>query len=216
MRLCVATRNAHKLIEIRAGLADLELEISSAADHPDVPEVEEDAPTLEGNAEKKARWVAAATGLLALADDTGLEVDALDGAPGVYSARYAGPDCSFADNNAKLLAALAGLPASARRARFRCVMAIATPAQAGALPGGSTFEDRVRACTVRLHEGLLEGRILDTSRGHHGFGYDPVFWVDETASSLAELDLQAKNRISHRARALAAARHDLVARLRVP
>ena len=102
-QLCVATRNTHKLQEIRAVLADLALEITSPAEHPGCNEVEEDAPTLEGNAEKKARHVAACTGLPSLADDTGLEVDALNGAPGVYSARYAGPQCSFADNNRKLL-----------------------------------------------------------------------------------------------------------------
>ena len=213
MRLCVATRNEHKLLEIRAALADLDVEITSAADHPAAPEVEEDAPTLAGNAEKKARWIAAATGLPALADDTGLEVDALDGAPGVYSARYAGPNCSYADNNAKLLAALAGVGERQRGARFRCVIAIATPAAAAA---GGDFETRVRACSVTLHEGRLEGRILASPRGGRGFGYDPVFWVLETGCSLAELDVGAKNRISHRGRALAAARAALVARMASP
>lgn len=204
-RLVVATRNPHKLTEIRAVLADLDYEITSAADHPEAPEVEEDAPTLEGNAEKKARWVAAATGLLALADDTGLEVDALGGAPGVYSARWAGPQCSYADNNAKLLRELAALPAAPRTAHFRCVIALATP---GAAAG--SFESRAAACCVTLHEGRVEGRILEAPRGGQGFGYDPVFWLPECGRTLAELSLAEKNRTSHRARALAAARAALL------
>jgi len=203
--LVVATRNAHKLVEIRAGLADLGYDITCADDHPGTPEVDEDAPTLEGNAEKKARWVAAATGLLALADDTGLEVDALGGAPGVYSARWAGPGCSYADNNAKLLHELAAVPEAGRTARFRCVIAIATPG-----PAAPDFESRVRACRVTLHEGRVEGRILTAPRGEQGFGYDPVFWIPESGRSLAELHLDEKNRISHRARALAAARTALL------
>jgi XTP/dITP diphosphohydrolase len=210
LRLCVATRNAHKLLEIRAALADLDIEISAAADHPQAPDVEEDAATLEGNAEKKARWVAAATGLPALADDTGLEVEALGGAPGVYSARYAGPGCNYADNNAKLLSELAAVGAAERGARFRCVIAIAIPNPAAA---ARDFAARVRACDVSLHVGELKGRILRAPRGDHGFGYDPVFWVDEAGASLAELDTSAKNRISHRGRALAAARTALRARL---
>jgi XTP/dITP diphosphohydrolase len=204
VRLVVATRNEHKLAEIRAVLADLDLDVSGAADHPGVPEVEEDAPTLDGNADKKARWVAAATGLLSLADDTGLEVEALDGAPGVFSARFAGPGCSYADNNAKLLAALAGLPTSRRNARFRSVIAIATPDEVDA-----DFATRVRACRVTLHEGRLDGRILEAPRGTHGFGYDPIFFVPEANCALAELALPDKNRLSHRARALAAARTTL-------
>ena len=211
--LCVASRNAHKLLEIRAVLADLGLEITSPADHPGCTEVEEDAPTLEGNAEKKARHVAACTGLPSLADDTGLEVDALNGAPGVYSARYAGPQCSFADNNRKLLRELESVPPEKRTAHFRCVIAIARP-----LPGSESldFEARVRACTVSLHEGRLEGRIVDEPRGDNGFGYDPVFYIPDLGRTLAELTLEEKNRVSHRARALSAARAALVASLRAP
>jgi XTP/dITP diphosphohydrolase len=203
--LVVATRNANKLVEIRAGLADLAYEITGAGDHPGTPEVDEDAPTLEGNAEKKARWVAAATGLLALADDTGLEVDALGGAPGVYSARWAGPGCTYADNNAKLLRELAAVPDARRTARFRCVIAIAAPG-----PAAPDFESRVRGCRVTLHEGRVEGRILTQPRGTQGFGYDPVFWIPALGRTLAELPLDEKNRISHRARALAAARAALL------
>jgi XTP/dITP diphosphohydrolase len=201
--LVLATRNRHKIEEIRAVLADLGFELSSAADHPGVPEVEEDAATLEGNAEKKARWVCAATGLRALADDTGLEVDALCGAPGVISARWAGEGCSYADNNAKLLRELTGVAPERRSARFRCVIAIATPPPAG---DTGDFAARVGACRVTLHEGRIEGRIADAPRGAHGFGYDPVFWIPELGRTLAELDAAEKNRTSHRARALAAAR----------
>ena len=205
-RLCLATRNAHKLTEIRAVLADLGLEITTPADHPGCTEVEEDAPTLEGNAEKKARHVAACTGLPSLADDTGLEVDALNGAPGVYSARYAGPECSFADNNRKLLRELASIPPARRTAHFRCVIAIARPL---AGPESRGFESRVHACTVSLHEGRLDGRIIDEPRGANGFGYDPVFYIPELGRTLAELTLEEKNRVSHRARALVAARRVL-------
>jgi XTP/dITP diphosphohydrolase len=206
-KLCIATRNAHKLEEIRAVLADLRLEVSGAADHPGCTEVEEDAPTLEGNAEKKARWVAACTGLPSLADDTGLEVDVLDGAPGVYSARWAGPGCTYADNNAKLLRKLAEVPLDRRTARFRCVIGFARPAT------GATdrdFDARLAACRVSLHPGILAGRIVDEARGRHGFGYDPIFFIPEQGKTLAELSLDEKNRLSHRARALMAARAALV------
>jgi XTP/dITP diphosphohydrolase len=206
-RLCIATRNVHKLEEIGAVLAGLGLEVSGAADHPGCGEVEEDALTLEGNAEKKARWVAAFTGLPTLADDTGLEVDALQGAPGVYSARWAGPGCTYADNNAKLMRELATVPPERRAARFRCVIAFARP-QPGADRLG--FAERVAACTVSLHPGSLEGRIVDTARGGHGFGYDPVFFIPELGRTLAELSLEEKNGLSHRGRALAAARRALV------
>lgn len=212
-RLCVATRNVHKLTEIRAVLADLGLEITSPVDHPGCNEVEEDAPTLEGNAEKKARHVAACTGLPSLADDTGLEVDALDGAPGVYSARYAGPECSFADNNRKLLRELAAVPPARRTAHFRCVIAIARPHVGSE---SRSFEARVHACTVSLHEGRLDGRIIDEPRGANGFGYDPVFYIPDLGRTLAELALEEKNRVSHRARALAAARRALATGLEKP
>ena len=200
LTLCIATRNAHKLSEIRAVLSDLALEITSTADHPGCPEVEEDGATLEANAEKKAGAVCAFTGLLTLADDTGLEVDALDGAPGVLSARYAGPGCSYSDNNAKLLRELAGVPEERRSARFRCVIALADPTASGSLS---------------LHEGRIDGRILREPRGQGGFGYDPIFWVPEAGCSLAELPPDRKNSISHRARALAAARVALKRRLEI-
>jgi XTP/dITP diphosphohydrolase len=205
--LCIATRNTNKIEEIRGVLDALHLQVSSAADYPQCAEVEEDAPTLEGNAEKKARWVAACTGLPSLADDTGLEVDALDGAPGVYSARWAGPDCSYADNNAKLLRELEGVVPARRQARFRCVIAFARPA-----PNAATrsLAERAASCRVSLHPGVLTGEIIDAARGGHGFGYDPIFFIPALGKTLAELSLAEKNSLSHRARALAAARTALV------
>jgi XTP/dITP diphosphohydrolase len=206
-RLCIATRNVHKLEEIRAVLAALRLELCGAADHQGCVEVEEDAPTLEGNAEKKARWVAAFTGLPSLADDTGLEVDALDGAPGVYSARWAGPGCNYADNNAKLLRELEGVVPERRQARFRCVIAFARPAPNAATP---SLAERAASCRISLHPGVLTGEIIDAARGGHGFGYDPIFFIPALGKTLAELSLAEKNSLSHRAQALAAARAALV------
>ncbi len=181
-RLVVASKNPDKIAEVEAILAELEVvgEIVRGLDWPDVDETE---PTLEGNALLKARAVAAATGLPALADDTGLEVAALGGRPGVQAARYAGEAATYADNVDKLLGALAG--AVDRRAAFRTVVAVATPDG--------------REWTA---EGRLEGRIIDTRRGSGGFGYDPVFEVD--GRTLAEITPEEKSEISHRARALRA------------
>lgn len=186
MRLLIATRNRHKLEEIRAILALPGLVLAGADDVPGLPDVEEDAATFEGNALKKARTLGQASGMWTLADDSGLEVAALNGAPGVYSARYAGPDANTPANNAKLLAKLAGQ--ADRRARFRCVLALCAP-------DGRTW-------TV---EGSCQGRIIETHRGNNGFGYDPLFIPDGYDQTFAELPADVKNRISHRARALAAA-----------
>jgi XTP/dITP diphosphohydrolase len=183
MQLLVATRNAHKLQEIRAILNLPGLALSGADEVPGLPEVDEDAPTFEGNALKKARTLAAASGRWTLADDSGLEVDALGGAPGVISARYAGPEASTPANNAKLLRALDGV--KNRRARFRCVLALCAP-------DGRTW-------TV---EGRCEGKILEAPRGAQGFGYDPLFVPDGYEQTFAELAGGVKNRISHRAVAL--------------
>lgn len=195
MNIVLATRNRHKLEEIRAILGEPGLAWRSALDFPDVPDVIEDGDTFEANAGKKALALARATGCLALADDSGLEVDALGGAPGVYSARYAGEPADYAANNAKLLRELAGR--TDRAARFRCVLALAHP------------DGR-----VRFVEGRCEGRIIDRLRGANGFGYDPLFVADGFAETFAEMDAAVKNRISHRARALAAAHaawHDILA-----
>ena len=187
MKLLVATRNRHKLDEIRAILSLPGIELVGADAHAQpLPEVIEDAATFEGNAIKKARTLCDASGLWTLADDSGLEVDVLGGAPGVFSARYAGEGAGDSANNARLLRELEGL--DDRRARFRCVLALAAPDG--------------RVWTV---EGRCEGRIARAPSGAGGFGYDPLFHPDGGTCSFAELPPGEKNRISHRARALAAA-----------
>lgn len=186
MKLVLATRNEHKLEEIRAIFDFQGLEVLSAFDFPEIPDVVEDADTFVGNAVKKAVEIAQAAGCWTLADDSGLEVDALDGAPGVYSARYAGEPCDYAANNEKLLRELAGK--ADRTARFKTVIALSDP-------DGN-------AKTV---EGACPGRIIDELRGTNGFGYDPLFIPDGYDETFAELDSSIKNKISHRANALAAA-----------
>lgn len=184
-KIVVATFNRHKAAELSALLSLPGLEFVPLSDFPGAGPVEEDGETLEANALKKARSAAAATGLRALADDTGLEVEALGGAPGVYSARYAGEGCSYADNNARLLRALEGVPPEARRASFRCVIALCSP-------DGS-------AVTA---EGRVRGRILEEPRGADGFGYDPLFLPDGESLSFAELPAEEKNSMSHRSAAV--------------
>jgi XTP/dITP diphosphohydrolase len=183
MKLVIATRNKHKLEEIRTIFRVPGLEIASALDFPDVPDVVEDGETFEANAKKKAVTLARATGLWALADDSGLEVDALNGAPGVYSARYAGEPVSYPANNRKLLKELESV--TSRRARFRCVIALASPSG--------------KARTV---DGRCEGEVIREERGTQGFGYDPVFVPDGYAQTFAEMDAAIKNSISHRGSAL--------------
>jgi len=199
MLLVVASRNRDKLVELCHALAGLALEIRSAAEFPEVPEVAETGSTLEENALLKARAVHEATGALALADDTGLEVDALGGAPGVESARFAGPEQSYARNVEKLLTLMAGVPDERRHARFRTVIALR-------FPGG--MEETV--------EGVCEGTILRERRGGGGFGYDPLFFVPALGKTFAELTLDEKNRVSHRGRAMRKVHALLVARLRNP
>lgn len=184
--LVIATFNVHKAGEIRAILPDLPLRLRTLAEFPGALPAAEDGATLEENAVKKALSAARFTGFRALADDTGLEVDALGGAPGVRSARYAGERASAAENNARLLAALSGVPARKRSARFVCVMALAFPA-------GQTVVSR----------GTLEGRITELERGVNGFGYDPLFEPAGFTLTLSELPDAEKNAVSHRARALA-------------
>lgn len=163
-------------------VAHLGIEIYSALDFPELEEVEEDQPTLEGNALKKAQYVHQQTGIPALSDDTGLEVEALDGAPGVYSARYAGEDASYQDNVLKLLTALKDQ--KNRSAQFRTVVAL------------------VDADKEFTFEGVCKGSILEEQRGKKGFGYDPIFMPDEFAESFAQMDANIKNLISHRGRAI--------------
>lgn len=185
MKLIVATRNKGKLKEIARLLDESDFEVEGLDAHPELPEIEEDGATFADNALKKAQTVADLTGCLTLADDSGLEVEALDGQPGVHSARFAGPKASDADNNAKLLKMLADVPAERRQAAFQCVMAVCRPGQPG-----QTFSGRVA------------GIILDERRGEGGFGYDPLFLVGEYDRTMAELPMETKNRISHRGQAL--------------
>ncbi|MBP7584500.1 MAG: XTP/dITP diphosphatase [Spirochaetes bacterium] len=195
MKLLVATRNSNKVREIRdkfRGLAGLEL--VSLDDIAPLPDVVEDGATFEENALKKARETARLSGLPSMADDSGLEVDALGGEPGVYSARYAGEGATDADRNSLLLEKMKEVPEGKRSARFVCVIAIA-------FPGGSELVAR----------GICEGEIARMPRGAHGFGYDPVFHLPEKGKTMAEIPLEEKNRISHRALALEQARRLLEA-----
>ncbi len=194
--LLVATRNPGKLKEIEAILGS-EVALVSLADYPETHEVVEDGDTFEANAIKKAVETANATGLTTLADDSGLEVDALDGAPGVYSARFAGPDATDADNNEKLLTLLSGLPEERRQARFRCVVAVV-------VPGGE----------ARTATAAWEGRIVHEPRGDNGFGYDPLFFSPAHGTTSADLPPEEKNRASHRGKALRAARPLILEALR--
>jgi XTP/dITP diphosphohydrolase len=191
-KLLVGTNNRGKVREYEELLANLPgaIKITFPAQEGLALEVEETGETFEANARIKALAYAQASGLPTLADDSGLEVDALDGAPGVHSARYAGPGRSDADRYRKLLDVLDNTPTGQRSARFRCVVALA-------LPDG----------TVRTASGTCEGEIGFTPRGEHGFGYDPIFVVEgHGGRTMAELLPEVKNRISHRARALTAVR----------
>ena len=188
MKLVIATRNAHKLEEIRAIFDFQGLKVLSAFDFPEIPDVIEDGDTLESNAIKKAVEIAKATNCWAMADDSGLEVAALGGAPGIYSARYAGEHCSYSDNNEKLLRELTDK--TDRSAQFRTVIALSDPE-------GS----------VKTVSGKCPGRIIEELRGTNGFGYDPLFVPEGYTETFAQLSSEIKNRISHRARALQKA-HD--------
>ena len=194
MKVVVATRNKGKLREIlpmlagAPGLAHLQLDLCTIDEVAPDAELREDGVTFVENALAKARQAALATGLPAIADDSGLEVDALEGAPGVYSARYAGPAADDATNNAKLLEALRGVPPAPRTARFRCV---------------AVFVDPARALEI-VREGACEGEVLEAPRGQDGFGYDPLFFVPGISRTMAELPLGEKNRLSHRAAAFRA------------
>ena len=191
--LVLASHNAGKLVEMQEILADLPLQITSAAELG-LGDVEETGLTFVENALIKARHASRVTGLPALADDSGLIVDALGGAPGLYSARYAGSPTDDGANNAKLLQALDGLPESQRAARFYAVIVLLRHA-----------DDP----QPLIAEGSWEGRILDAPRGHYGFGYNPVFLDPTQGLTAAELPPEQKNRISHRALALQALRERL-------
>lgn len=192
MRLVLATKNEGKVRELQEMLKSSKFEVVSLAEYPELPDVEEDGDTFEANAVKKAREIAAATGELTMADDSGLEVDYLNGAPGVHSARFAGEHGNNKANNEKLLKLLEGVPWEKRTARFRCVVAVATP-------DGK----------VETAEGTCEGIITTELRGREGFGYDPLFYFPKYEKTFAELDSDIKNSVSHRGRALHKAREFL-------
>lgn len=192
--LVLATRNHDKVIELVALLGDLGITIRTLDEFPGAPDVVEDGDTCEANAVKKARAIAESTGLPAVADDTGLEVDALGGRPGVYAARYAGEDATYEDNCRKLLRDLTGVPRVQRTARFLTVAAIALPSDG-----------------IRVAQGTLEGVIAEEASGTLGFGYDPVFLIPELGKTLAQLSADQKNTISHRAKAFAKVREMLSA-----
>ena len=189
----LATRNPDKREELAALLGDLGIKIRTLADFPDAPEVVEDGDTCRANAVKKAVAIARHTGLPAVADDTGLEVEALGGRPGVHAARYAGERATYEDNWRKLIRELDGVPQQRRRARFITVAAVA-------MPSGK----------VEVAEGMLEGVIAEAPAGTQGFGYDPIFVVPQLGKTLAQLAPGEKNRISHRARAFSKVREILL------
>lgn len=185
-QIILASRNKHKIEELQALLSPLGIEVLSALDVPELPDVVEDGETFADNAIKKAVEIANQTGIYALADDSGLVVSALDGAPGVYSARYAGEGAGDEANNRKLLDMMKDIPAEERGAYFFSVLAFAEPQGA-----------------VKTFEGRCAGFILDKPRGQYGFGYDPLFYLPEYDQSMAEISPEEKNRTSHRARAYA-------------
>jgi XTP/dITP diphosphohydrolase len=185
-KIVFASRNRGKIKEIQALLTDSGVTLHSLEDYPDLPEIQEEGSSFLENALKKARTIAELTGEVVLADDSGLEVEALHGAPGIYSARYAGEKGDDGKNIRKLLEDLRGVPPAGRDAVFRCVLVLCRP------------DGRYQA-----FDGHWEGRITETPAGEGGFGYDPVFYLPERGVTVAELPAEIKNRISHRAKAAA-------------
>lgn len=189
MRIVLATNNKHKIKEIKNILSDLQVQILTLKDFPGFPQVEETEKTFEENATLKAKAIYQFTNLPSVADDSGLEVEVLNGAPGVLSSRFAGEHCSFEDNNRKLLHLMEDIPWEKREAKFVCVVALA--------------KDLNHIVTVK---GEVKGIITFEERGENGFGYDPVFCLPHLDKTFAQLPLEEKNKISHRARAFAKAK----------
>jgi XTP/dITP diphosphohydrolase len=187
-KIVIATANSHKLREIEQILSGIPARILSLKDYPEIPPIIESGESFRENAWIKAKTVHHHSGLLSLADDSGLEVDALDGAPGIYSARFAGPEKNYSENNIKLLTVLKNTPIERRGAQFRCVVSIIGPD------------------IEKFAEGIVRGKIIGALRGSAGFGYDPLFVPDGYEQTFAELGDVLKNQISHRARAFQAAR----------
>lgn len=184
MKIVIATHNRDKLKEIQREIGGFKWNVVSLDEFPEITEIIEDGKTLEENALIKAREVFKKTGLPTISDDTGLEVDALDGAPGVYTARYAGKDCSYEDNVNKIIEDMHRVPMPNRGAVFKTVM---------------VFKDESEELIV---EGIVKGIISREARGEDGFGYDPVFYVPENNKTFAEMTMNEKNKISHRGNAL--------------
>lgn len=183
--IIIASGNKGKLKEFRELMADLPVEVKSLSDYPEIGEIEENGKSFAENAFIKAKAVHDATGCLAIADDSGLEVDALGGAPGIYSARYAGEEKNDAANNAKLLQALSDISEDNRGAQFHCAICAVTA-------DGKRFDA----------EGIVRGQILRAERGDGGFGYDPLFYIPALGKTTAELSMDEKNAISHRGQAV--------------
>ncbi len=190
--LVLATHNPDKQTEMNAVLSDLGLDVIGLDQYPEIDDIPENGTTLLENALIKARAVHLKTGFPALADDTGLEVDALHGAPGVYSARFAGEDATYQDNVKKLLSVMAGVSRQNRTARFRTIVAL------------------IDSDTELWTEGIIEGLITREQRGAGGFGYDPIFEAADTGKTFSEMSAAQKNEISHRARALQKMRKKLI------
>lgn len=187
--IVLATRNRGKIAEFEKMFAPWGIRVRSVFDYSGVEEVEEDGATFQENAIKKAKTISHALGLPALADDSGLEVDALNGAPGVYSARFAGPEANDQANNRKLLELMSNVPEEKRSARFRCVLVLAMPT-----PDGDV--------DIMVTEGTCEGQIAAAPQGEGGFGYDPLFYLPALGKTMAELDPVVKNSLSHRGNAM--------------
>jgi len=192
-KLVLATHNRDKFKEMRQALEGLDWEVVAAFDFPGVPDVIEDGQTLEENSLKKAKELSVFTGLPALSDDTGLFIEALNGQPGIYAARFAGEKCTYGDNVRKVLSLMAGVAAVSRKAIFRTVITLYNPAQG-----------------VKQVSGEVVGFITEKIHGDGGFGYDPIFMPEGFSKTFSEMTLDEKNQISHRGRALQKARQLLV------
>ena len=192
MKIIIATHNKDKFKELYHGLSSLDVKLLSLYDFPEIKEIVEDGETLKDNALIKARTVYKITSLPTISDDTGLEVDALGGAPGVFTARYAGENCSYLDNVNKMLKEMKNVPENKRGATFKTVMAY--------------VDDKVELTS----EGIVQGTVTRTKKGVAGFGYDPIFYIHEQRKTFSEMTIEEKNLVSHRSRAIKALKADLV------
>lgn len=193
MKIVFASGNEGKVKEVSSILSETGIELVSLNNYSNVPEIIEDGQSFQENALKKARIISEFTGEIVLADDSGLQVDVLNGEPGIYSARYAGPKATDVENNTKLLAKLKNIPAEKRAASFYCVLVL--------------YE---KDGSYNSFEGKWQGQIIDERRGTNGFGYDPIFWVPELKMTAAELPSGIKNKMSHRGQAVAKLKNRLL------